>query len=166
MLEKPSGGDSAIHLFDLDMRIESALYFHANPPFNWLSACKYALENHLPVTLPFYWNMTSTFVIADDYRTSILYDCYFPNRKMWVYEGYTIMNLTENIFTDISRDIDSWVNEWIAINPFLPQEEKHYMYTHENIIFPYFATERIEMRLKTALRELESAYLRRKWKGR
>lgn len=165
ILEKPYAGWSYIHLFDLEM--ELSYLGCGNAPFNWLSACKYGLNHHLPATLLFYserWG--DAIVIADERRTSIL-PAHEDEASLLVYEDYNIRRLTEDIIMDISRDFDSWIKEWVAepVNPYLSEEELKYMDEMYWQGQEFKATERLEEQLKTALRETESAYLKRKWKA-
>ncbi len=166
MLEKPYAGWSYIHLFDFEM--ELSYLGCGNAPFDWLSACKYGLDHHLPVTLLFYSEKCGEAVVtADMHHTSILPACE-DEGNLLVYEDYNIRNLTEDILTDINRDFDSWIKEWVAepFNPYLPRAEYENMEKMRRQRQDFRETERLEEQLKTALRETESSYLRGEWKER
>lgn len=168
MLEKPhDDGWSRLQLFDVDIEINC--YFGKDCPFNWLKACQFGLENRLPATLFFDAQDSGTIVvvIADDSHTTIFIDDAYDGKLVHIYDYYNIMNLTEDIFMDISRDFDSWTESIYCFG------DPRY-FSRKDIEFQnkmrtqgqYFReTERVELRLKTALQETESAYLKRKWKA-
>lgn len=55
-----------------------------------------------------------TTIIADNRHTTIFINDAYDGISMYIYEDYNILNLSEDIFMDISHDFDSWIKEWIA----------------------------------------------------
>ena len=165
MLKKPYAGWSHIDLLDFNMEV--SYNYSGNAPFNWLFACKHGLDYHLPAALLFdSEGYGEVVVVADECHTSILYTDIAEMSLITVSEEYNLMNLTEELVMDINRDFDSWVKEWIAepINPYLSSEEREYMNMLHWQGCYYRETERMEERLKTALRETESSWLKRTWR--
>ena len=78
------------------------------------------------------------------------------------------MNLTEDIVTDINRDFDAWIEEWYDYEIWglrdLSQEDIKFRNKRLGAEGFFWRNVRLDLRLKTALREAESAWLRRKWK--
>lgn len=167
MLKKPYKGAAGIHFFDIDIEFFTDWeYGSDNAPIHWLKACKFGLEHDLPVTLAFLGDGDiHAEVIADEDRTSVWF---VGEDTFYVYEGYGKMNLTEDIVTDINRDFDAWIEEWYDYEIWglrdLSQEDINFRNKRLGAEGFFWRNERVELRLKTALREAESAWLRRKWK--
>lgn len=165
MLGQPRDGWSRLHLFDIDIEVDC--FFGDDNPFNWLKACKFGLEKQLPATLLFdSEELGQTIVIADGSRTTIFIDDAYKGMSMRIYEHYNIRNLAEAIIMDINRDFNSW-KECIGYfgHPKYSSREDIEFQSKMLMQGQYFRElERVEMRLKTALRETESALLKRNWK--
>lgn len=162
MLEKPNAGWGRLRLFDVDMEIGCDCDWDA--PLIWLKACKYGLEHKLPITLHFDSGEESAMVIADENRTNILYNDYHGEEFFYVYESYNRMNLAEDIIMDINRDFDSWIAEWFAYESYERYLSREDMEFRNKCIWggEYFReNERLELHLKTALREAESVWLKK-----
>lgn len=167
MLKKPRDGWSRFHLFDVDIVIS---YLFANDnPFGWLKACQFGLENQLPATLQFdSEERGDTAVIANDRHTTIFINDAYDGISMYIYEDYNILNLTEDIFMDISRDFDSWIEEWIALagSPCLSSNTNFMAEMWRRQGADFWENETLGFCLKKTLREVESALLGIQWKGR
>ena len=166
MLKKPYAGWSRMQLFEVDMEISylSYLCYCGNGPFEWLKACKFGLDNQLPVTLQFGTEgKGNVILIADFTRTCMLPAPAIYDTDLLIYDDYNVMDLVEEIFTDINRDFESWITEWIALDGshYFSNEDRAYI-AEMNCIpeLEFLAYEKLEMRLKKALRETESALLR------
>lgn len=164
MLEKPHDGWCHMQLFDVDIVLDAD--WDDDNPFDWLQACQVGVEKQLPATLIFKSEFREIVMIADNNHTKIWTDDGFDdNKSLLVYDNYNIEHLTEDIFMDINRDFDDWIKEWIVYG-FQSSHRQYDDFMYKMSIQGQFfrETEQIEMRLKTALRKMESALLKRKWK--
>lgn len=171
MLKKPYNGWSRMHLFDVDVEISylSYLYYDATGPFEWLKACKFGLDNQLPVTLQFGTEGRGDVILVSDYtRTCMIPAPAIHDTNLLIYDDYNVMDLVEELVMDINHDFENWITEWIALDGshYLSNKDSNYIAGMDRIPGMEFrAYEKFEMRLKKALRETESAYLRVQWKG-
>ncbi len=172
MLDKPCDGWCHMHFFDVDMVLSYLGYlcYEGNGPFEWLKACKFGLDNQLPVTLQFETEGKGKVILISDFtRTCMLPTPAIHNEELVIYDDYNVMNLIENLVMDIDRDFDSWISQWIAMSGShdLSKEDERFITDRKHIPdMEYQAYEQLELQLKKALRETESAWLRMQWKGR
>lgn len=168
MLEKPCHGWCHMHLFDVDIELSYLSYLsydEASGPFEWLKACQFGLDNQLPVTLAFATEGKGDVILISDFtRTCLLPAPAIHTAELLTYDNYTVMQLVEEMITDINRDFESWITDWIALDGSHDLSEEDEAYIAEMNRIPgmaFRAYEKLEMRLKKALREMESAWLRR-----
>ena len=120
--------------------------------------------------------LSVTLVVIGDGVINAKYNAYEDRTSVWiagkdifyVYEVYSKINLTEDIVTDINRYFYAWIEEWYDYEIWglrdLSQEDIKFRNKRLGAEGFFWRNERMELRLKTALREAESAWLRRKWK--
>lgn len=167
MLEKPCNGWCHMHLFDMDMELSYLAYqwYDGVGPFEWLKACQYGLDHQLPVKLVFGTEGKGDVILISDFtRTCLQPAPAIHTAELLTYNNYTVMQLVEEMITDINRDFERWITDWIALDGShdLSEEDKAYIAEINRIpgMEPR-AYEKLEMRLKKALRETESAWLRK-----
>lgn len=168
MLEKPYYGRCHFHLFEVDMELSylcHLCYADGSGPFEWLKACQFGLDNNLPVTLAFESEGRGRVILISDFtRTCLLPSPLIHPTKLLVYDNYTVMQLVEELFADINRDFESWIIHWINMdgNHDVSEEDRQYM--RDMQVSPdteFLVYEKLEKRLKRALRDMESAWLRK-----
>ena len=111
MLAKPENGFVHVSLGDF----EAQANYIFDIPFDWLKACRYALENKAPLTLFIDAGAQNFCYITSFYDTAyiVTHKAGKKDAELKTINGLDFMDITDMLLRDIEANFEEWVRGYI-----------------------------------------------------